>query len=717
MAVLGKIRSNAALLVIVLAVALGAFIIGDALRSGSTWFQASKQVALNINGEKVPIQKYSKELQLKEEQIKAQGQNQLSDAQRMMINNQLAQQYIANYAVADLSKKVGINVSPEEVYALIFGGEIPASPMAKQFFSQLGLDPSNVEAQKQLTERLNQFDQLPAQEQQQWQDVYANWIELQKNIRANRLQKKLATLLSRTYKITDLETKLLNGEKGTREVALVRSSAMSLMNDSTCLASDEEIKKYYDEHKDFFRTEQGAVKLDYISVKVIPSADDYSKAEEDVNALYEGLLTSDRKASIDLLRNYSEKFVAPVYLTEKELDQLGVGAEEIKFIQTKPVGDVYKSMIINDRYNVIKLQDKKNGYSSMGIQVAVLDSAMSAKSDSILLALQKGASFEQLAREHSIDKRYAERGGRIFMPNRYGTEDSLFSEYQLAQMKLDTVFHAKLGSVISIDYGTNKMLVKGVDAQKTVEKYQILYTTIPVVFSEKTYNDKYAALNAILGKDCGFDEKIADAQKEGFSVRQNVVLADNTPELQGIPSSRPVISWAVKAEDGTMSEKLYTCGTDHLVIAKVKKHFEKGFAPLDENLQRSIKARLNGEKRAAKLAQQMQEKKLSDLSAYAEAMDSKVDTLVSVSYQVRGSEAPQFNGVAMTTDLGKLSEPFVAGQEVMVVQPLKETPKDAKTSSAQKKQEEADFGRQLSYRAFSNFLQSLDVEDNRSLFY
>ncbi len=709
MAVLGKIRDNAAMLVIVIAVALGAFIIGDALRSGTTWFAASKRVALEIDGEKIPIEAYSAKLQSKEEQMKGRGQ-QLSDEQRMMLNNQVAQEYVADYAMNKLAEKVGVSVSPEEVYAFITGTNVPVSPVAQQFFSQFGIDTQNTEAVNNFIDQMKQYSSLSSEEQAQLRPIHNQWIELQKNVKNNRLQTKMATLLSRSYKLTNLDEELT--ASASRQVALVRSSA-SLVSDSTSRATEEEIKKYYDEHKDFFRTQTPSAEVNLISIQVAPSADDYQSYANEVDALYENLLTTTGRASVDLLRNYSNKFTNKAFLTVAELDQMGIGADEVEFIKTKAVGDVYKSNLINDRYNVLKLTAKKTAPASIGMRIVMLDSMMSTKSDSLMNALAKGADFVKLAKEHNLDPTLAENGGFVKIPNRMGAMDSTFTEFQLAQMGLDTLYKANIGSVIALDRGQNKMLVKAVEPKASVEKYQILYATIPVEFSDKTYNDKYTALNTILGANTSFDKKMEEARKAGFNVAENVSISTEKPQISGIPSSRPIISWAMEAEDGAVVEKLYRCGTENLAIAQVTKHYPKGFAPL-ALVRDQIKARVEADKHAEKMVKELEADKLTTLDAYATKLDTKVDTLVAVNYDVRGMEGAKFNGMAMTTAIGQLSKPFASNQQVIVVQPISEK---AETSKTQAKQKEADLGRQLSYRSFANLLQNINVEDNRTRFY
>ena len=67
-------------------IALAAFVIGDAIQNGNTWFSANQRVALAIDGDKVNIEDYGQRLNALTEQMQQQ-QGQLSDEQRMNINN------------------------------------------------------------------------------------------------------------------------------------------------------------------------------------------------------------------------------------------------------------------------------------------------------------------------------------------------------------------------------------------------------------------------------------------------------------------------------------------------------------------------------------------------------------------------------------------------------------------------------------------------------
>ena len=719
MAVLEKIRSHSVLLVVVIGIALAGFVVGDLFTSGRTFWSKSERTALSIDDKDVSIEEYSVRLKELEDQAQAQGQ-QLSDEQRMQLNNQLAQEYISEYALTEVTSRVGLGVSDEELYALLVGKGIAPSPLASQFFGTTDEQQIN-DLIKRLSDK--QIQAAPAEQRAQLLQAKSQFEQLQKQIKSQRLQQKLTTLLSRTYKINDVDRELALG-KESRSIALVRTSA-AMITDEAAKPSDSEVKKYYDEHPDFYKMQYPLTEVSYISLQVVPSQADYKVALDEKNKAVAELRTATASNIEEVLRGYttSSKFFSKTFLTGAELDELGLGAEQVAFIKGSEAGAVNDPQLVSDRYDVVKLVGKKMATSGVSVRMIVLSDSVKGQADSIMAQLNSGASFAELAKKHSLDQSTAASGGLIQLPNRYGMVDSTFSESKLIQiaqgsgLNLDTLYKVPVGTVVRLGRAPISVLVRAENPQPAVESYQVAFVSIPATFSPETYNEKYAAMNRILGGGGGFEAMAKKAEKEGFSVARNIPISTQSPALGQIPSSRQVISWALNAKEGEVGQKLYTCGTDYLVIPTVVKHTPAGIAPLSA-VREEIVAYLSGKKKAEMLAKNLEAKHLASLDAYATELQTKVDTLVDVSYIVRGSEPATFNGVAMTTPMGKLSKPFAANNaEVMVLQPVAATPNDPAAVSAQIKQQELGLARQYSYRVFANVIQNLKIKDNRGRFY
>lgn len=455
--------------------------------------------------------------------------------------------------------------------------------------------------------------------------------------------------------------------------------------------------------------------MSYIALQVMPSSEDYKAAEEKASKAFADLQAATGETVADVVRNLNGSY-RDNYFTGAELDQLGLGANEVEFIKTATIGATQNFGLVNDKYNLIKLVNKKSGTESLGLQVILLDSLMSTKTDSLLTALKGGASFEEMVTKYSQDPETKANGGRLSQQGQYGIPMDSFTEAQLAGSPFAEAYSKPIGEAFVINNGANKVILKSVDAKPAVEKYQLALVTVDANFSEKTYNGKYDVLNRILGAGGKFTDMMAKAEKEGFNVVKSTTASTSMPMLGQIPSSRPVIAWALNADEGAITDKVYRVGTDYLMIASANKQYEPGVMPLSQ-VREQIVARLSAEKRAKNLVESVSKKNLASLEAYASEFNTTIDTLVGVNYFVRGREGAAFNGVAMTTAVGKLSKPFTAGVEVMVVQPTAKTATNAEALAAQVKQAEQGLAYQIASRVFGDLVQRAKVEDNRARFY
>ncbi len=716
MAILEKIRSNAGLMVGFVGLALAAFVLGDALQSGNSWFSANQRVVLSVDGEEINIEDYERRLQVISEQMQQQSGGQLSDEQRMTANNALAQQITAEHILGKLASEVGISVTADEVYALLTGNGVTPAPQAQQFFAAFGVDIKDSKAVAELIKQLSDesIQAMPAEQQQGMRSIQAQWNSLQESLQTSRLQQKIHTLLARSYKVTKLDQELAQGD-GARTVALVRSTPMA-GTDKADTPSDEAIKKYYDSHPDFFRSQEPSVDMSYVAVQVTPSAEDYKAAEKTASEAFAELQAATSENVGDVVRNHNGQY-REVFFTGSELDQLGLGAGEVEFLKTATPGAAHNSGLVSDKYNLVKLVAKKSATESLGLRMIVLDSVMSAKADSLVTAIKGGANFEELVGKYSQDPTSKANGGRLSQQGQYGIPMDSFSEAQLAGSPFADAYQKAVGEPFVIDNGGIKIIVQSVDAKPAVDKYQFALVNVDASFSEKTYNGKYDALNRILGAGGKFADMMAKAEKEGFTVVKSTTVSTSVPTLGYIPSSRSLVSWALRAEEGDITDKVYRVGNDYLIIASANKHYAAGQMPLSQ-VREQIVARLSAEKRAENLVSKLSQKPLASLEAYATELNVTVDTLVGVDYMVRGSEAAAFNGKAMTTPLGKLSAPFVAGVEVMVLQPVaKDGAAPAAGLEAQAKQNEQATAYQIASRVFGNAVQRAKIEDNRARFY
>ncbi len=720
MATLQKIRNRAGLLIIVVGVALLAFIIGDGLRSGSSLLQDNKMVALKIDGKKVKYDEYQQLLTQRTEPYERQRQGKLTDQDRVQISNQLAQELIADYVLEQEAKALGLRVTPAEVSALIFGEGLPTSQWAAQFFSQFGVDMNDPEQIRNIMSELdmNKIKSLPAEQQSMMISVRNQWLETEKQIRTQRLSEKVNALLTRSYAINSLDEKYTTG-LGSRTVAVVRTPSTILPNDQVTV-TDQQVQAYYDSHKQQFAFPFEQAKVNYYSTLVRPSEADYAAAKAQVDTARVQLLATITPAKV--VRNYDNGNAYETYFTDKELEQyLSTIPNAMTMLREGAIGSVNEPVIVNDSYTLIKLLDRKQAPEEVKVNLIPLDTINALKADSLIAAIQSGsATLAQIVATYAMDDQTKANGGYLINQDNYtGMPDSTFTEAELFGMGLDTLTKTPINQFVKMERPGATLLVRRTAPSASVNHYRIAQLTVPINFSEETFRTAQAKINEIFTSDKSFDKMMEDAQAAGLSVVRGEYVNSSSAALASIPNSREIISWALRSKAGTVSDKLFRCGeNDYLVVAEVETKYPAGFQPF-EQVADQVRDIVLMEQRGDQLASNLASKKLNSLDSYATEMQSSVDTLYNISYVTSPNTPSALVGKAMTTAVGQLSAPFRAGTEVVVLQPISENVDASvtKPSPAATAQRRRSYGQQMAYRAMQELVMKTPVEDTRYRFW
>ena len=720
MATLQKIRNRAGLLIIVVGVALLAFIIGDGLRSGSSLLQDNKMVALKIDGKKVKYDEYQQLLTQRTEPYERQRQGKLTDQDRVQISNQLAQELIADYVLEQEAKAIGLRVTPAEVSALIFGEGLPTSQWATQFFSQFGVDMGDPEQIRSIMSELDmdKIKSLPAEQQSMMISVRNQWLETEKQIRTQRLSEKVNALLTRSYAINSLDEKYTVG-LGTRTVAVVRTPSTILPNDQVTV-TDQQVQAYYDIHKQLYALPFEQAKVNYYSTLVRPSEADYAAAKAEVDTARLQLLATTTPAKV--VRNYDNGNAYEIYFTDKELEQyLSTIPNAMTMLREGAIGSVNEPVVVNDSYTLIKLIDRKQAPEEVKVNLIPLDTTNALKADSLIAAIQSGsATLAQIVATYSMDEQVKANGGYLINQDSYtGMPDSTFTEAELFGMGLDTLTKTPINQFVKMERPGATLLVRRTAPTASVNHYKIAQLTVPINFSEETFRKEQAKINEIFTSDKSFDKMMEDAQAAGLSVVRGEYVNSSSAALASIPNSREIISWALRSKAGAVSDKLFRCGeNDYLVVAQVEKKYPAGFQPFEQVADR-VRDIVLMEQRGDQLASNLAGKQLKSLNSYATEMQSSVDTLYNISYVTAPSTPSALVGKAMTTAIGQLSAPFRAGTEVVVLQPISENVDASvtKPSPAATAQKRRSYGQQMAYRAMQELIMKTPVEDTRYRFW
>lgn len=712
MATLEKIRSKAGLLVIVVGLALFAFIIGDFLNSGSTYFRQSQEKIAEVDGEVIKIQDYQDRVDEMSEMYKMQsGSTSLPEEYMTQIRQSVFDAMVHEIVLGEATDKLGLKVGPEEIFDMVQGENI--SPMIQQMpmfvNPQTGVFDKTMLLNFLKTIEGDNIASYPADQQAQLIKARNFWLFWEKNIKRQRLEQKYSTLLSKAIVANALDAKEAFDETAESSNLVYAMQSYSSIPDSLVEVSKSEVEKLYNQRKELFKQKEGKV-IKYLAVDIRPSKEDYDKANAEIESLKEEFKNSEKV--VDIVNENSDVPYLDAFFTEAAFDP-----EMKQFAVTSEVGDVYGPVFENDKYRMFKLVDKTVAPDSVKVSHIMLansgdEAAVAARADSLLKVLKAGGDFAALAREFSVDQA-AENGGELGWFTEATALRGVNDEFKNA------IFSAPLNDIAIVKslYGTH--LVKVTDKTANVTKYKVADIDMTVSPSSKTYSNIYNELNQFLSKNNSVAKMEEAAKDAGYNVVSNVTVTGDDQMLGSIKNSRQAIRWAFQNDKGKLSE-IFECD-DKFVIVGIEGTLSEGYRPV-EAVAPALKAELIAKKKGEKIVSELASKNLTSLDSYAAAMDSKVDSVKFVSFGTRritgmGME-PKMNAMISLAGVDQLSAP-IAGNNGVYVFNVYEKIKDAKeyNEADQIRMLESANAYRLGMMAMQSLINKAKVEDNRIRFY
>lgn len=638
------------------------------------------------------------------------GQNSLPEEYMNQIRQSVFDAMVQEVVLDEEMEKLGMGVSPEELFDMVQGENI--SPMIQQM--QMFVNPETKAFDKTaLLNFLKTIDDdniasYPADQQAQLIQARNFWLFWEKNIKRQRLEQKYTTLLSKAISANVLDAK--DAFDATSENANIVYAMQSYASipDSTIEVSKSEIEKLYNQRKVLFKQKESKV-LKYIAVDIRPSQDDYDKANADIESQKGELASSDKVA--DVVNENSEVPYMDAYFSEGAFDP-----EMKQFATTAEVGAVYGPVFDNDKYRMFKLVDKKMAPDSVKVSHIMLvgddEARNTALADSLMNVLKHGGNFADLAKDFSADQA-AKNGGELGWFTEVTALRGVNEDFKNAIFSTPVNDVAKVKSM----YGIH--LVKITDKTANVAKYKVADIDMTVSPSSKTYSDIYNDLNHFISQNNDLS-KLDDAAKEaGYNLVSDVTVTADNQTLGSIKNSRQVIRWAFQHDKGEISE-IFECD-DKFVIAGVEGTIKDGYRSV-ASVTPALKSEIAAQKKGEKISADLKAKNLTSVEAYAEAMGAKTDSVKFVSFGTRrisgiGVE-PKLNAMVSLAEVGQVSEP-VAGNNGVYVFKVYEKNKDAKeyNEANEIKALDASNAYRFGYQAIQSLVNKADIEDNRIRFF
>lgn len=670
MATLQRIRNHGVFLLVIVGLAMLAFILGDVLNSSSSYFNKSREYIGEIEGQKIHYTEYESAVEQLTEVYKIEsGRTDFDEDMHAQIRNQVWQMMVAKYTLQDQASKIGMDITSDELYELCAGANPHQLITSRRMFA--GQD-----GQFDRNYLINflasiEIEGENAEQQANLKQAKNYWMYWENAVRLTAMQEKYVGLLQHLITANNLDAKYVAQARQTKVNVDYAVKPYYTVADSLVKVSTSDIRKIYDERKQLYKQTPNR-DIAYIAFPIVPSEADYELAQKAMQAIEEEFRSTDEVALLvnsnsDVMydgRNYSENTVPQAY---KEF-AFAKGAKK----------DDFMALNYDEATRTFRM-------------ARIIEAGFSAP-DSVQL---KGIATQE------------------------GEEDQdfgWFTEADLQKNISEPAFAGKVGTRFTVTLGVDDRTFEITGLTKATPKVKLAIIEREVTPSSKTYAAIYNQANQFVVSNTNEEAFRAAAQEAQMEIETATNLQKMANKVADLKSSRAIVRWAFGAKEGQVSD-VFECGDKYIVAALTATH--DGEYRDFEDVQNTLRYEAVNRKKAEYINKQIAAAK--SLQEVAEIFGNDVrhiDELSEDSHRF-GSEGmePAAIGTAFATSAGELSKPIRGNQGVIVLVPADVQRTDVEVDyKSEIASLNARTGYSLPYQLINNLEQNADVVDNRATF-
>ncbi len=706
MAILNSIRKKGVFLIIIIALALFAFVL-DGVIGSSTGSPKGQSNIATVNGIDIPREDFMKQV----------------DAAQRSLGPSTATTQAMNIVWERELRRVLLN---EQYEAL--GLTIENAQLSDALSTNLANNPT-------FQNDAGQFDEGRLQEyianlKATSLEAYQQWLDFEKITENGILEKNYFNLVKGGFITTLAEGKQeyhFQNDKINIEYVHLPYSKIA---DEDVPVSSEEIEKYIKDHPKDFEVEP-LLDIQYISFSEDPSPEDIDASRETIAALLKDKIEFNNVSNMndtipgfskttdyqEFVNANSDKGYIDRWWFKKDLPSAVADT-----ISNLNVGEIYGPYREGNNFNLIKVIEERQMPDSVkanhilirfqGLVTAPQDVSRTkeeakALADSILNVLQKDNSkYEVIAADFSEDLSNKNSGGDLgyFMP---GNMVTAFNDF---------VFDNEIGKLGVVETNFGFHIIEIVD-QKNIQKVlKVATITKEIEPSEKTMNEVFSnAANFELDSQNGDFNELA--KEQGLNLKPVNRIGKLDANIPGIGNNRQIVNWAYQDDTNIGDVRRFNVPNGY-VIAQLTRKNPKGLMSISE-ASSIVTPILRNEKKAVKIRESVSGTTLNEIASNQNVTVKNATALTMANPTIAGAGTEaKVVGMAFGKKVGESTDLIDGKNGVYIVRILAvNNAPDLEDYSFYANQLNAALIPTINFKVYNALKNAAKIEDNRADFY
>jgi peptidyl-prolyl cis-trans isomerase D len=699
MGIMGFLRNRAGVIIMIaIGLAIVAFLLSDAIRSGKGFIADSQSEVGKVAGEAIAYKDFNEKVEQNAQQFKQQMGSLNSQMMSYVVENTW-NQTISSMILKTQTSKIGVAVGQAELFDLLFDNP---TAQVKQIFSN---------------QQTGAFDRAAAIGSRKSADtdptgqLKSQWVALEDNVQQQRINEKYISLVKNGVYVNSLDAKddytnrnkLVNFEYIYNDYATVPDAQVKI--------TDADYQDYYEKNKYKFKNLTETRTFEYITFDAAPSKQDTLDVKVKIQKIKEGLIASTNDSLFVAINSDSKN---PIVYQKK--GQLEPALDSVMFNAGN--GFVYGPYFSNGAYKVAKLIDSRISPDSVKARHILINPSAEggiakalAKADSLKKLVLAGTDFAKLAAQYGTDGS-KDKGGDL------GT----FGRGAMVPAFEDAAFNGATGDIkiIQTQFGVHLINIQNQIGSSKVVKIALVDKSLAP--SSSTEQVAYQKAQSFLSNVSNIDQFTENAKKSNLTKLEGADVTPLQASLPGLDEARTLIKWAFNAEKGKVSEEIFDIG-DKYVIAILTKVKPEGTLALED-----VKKQIEPEVKKAVQAKVLKEKfekaiagtsNLAQLSQKLGTALTPVENIVFANPMIPGvAQENKLIGSIFGSQPNKLSK-VIDGERGVYVYTVKSftNPSAPYNQLKVKQQLEQTLSQQVDGAVFEALRKMADIKDNRAKFY